>query len=406
MDKFKSIELKRYIALINYVFLLILIIMNFNPILAFLLKVIKIFRPVIIGIILAFIINLPMKAIEYKLSGWLKNSKLLKRVRLISYILAMIFVLAILVFIVNLVVPELSSSIRTLITNISKQSSLIDLSGLLSKFKFADNIQGIDINTILAGSGLTTESITAKLTEIISSISGGLYTFLTTAGSTLIDWMMGIFISMYFLLKKEETLQRLQDFLIAILPKDIHHVVFQYLKTYYRIFEMFVGKRLIESAILGFIEYIGCVIFNFPYAALIAVLTAVLSIIPYFGCLIAVVIGWVLIIPVSFVKSILFIIIFEIITIFESNVIYPRVVGKSLGLPEVWTLIGLIVFGAFWGFMGMLIAVPITACIYVSLQDFIRYKKLKLKEENDYEEKILDQEIKEIRAHKKAEKDA
>ena len=155
------------------------------------------------------------------------------------------------------------------------------------------------------------------------------------------------------------------------------------------IFKDFVGGKLIEVIIVGVMVYVSMIIFKLPFALLISCLCAIMTIIPVVGSLIATIIACLLLASDNIFYALGFFVIYQIVQNLDGNLIYPKIIGKSLGLPALWILVSVLFFGGLFGAVGMLIAVPFTACIYTFFTDFINYR-LKVKKKNgEIDESLL-----------------
>jgi len=168
--------------------------------------------------------------------------------------------------------------------------------------------------------------------------------------------------------QKEYLVSGFKKVVKAYFNAKVSNKVLEICKLSVEIFSKFVSGQCLESAILGCIFFVVLSIFRFPYALLIAVLTAITSLIPYFGAFIAMAIGAVLIATQSFTQAILFIVLFLIIQQIENNLIYPKVVGKSVGLSPIWTLLAITVGGSLFGIVGMIVGLPIASIIYLLIK--------------------------------------
>jgi len=183
----------------------------------------------------------------------------------------------------------------------------------------------------------------------------------------------GLVFSVYILLSKEKFKNQVRRLLDAFLPEnDASNIKYLVRKTE-QVFSDFVSGQLVEMSILGTIFFIALSIANMPYALLISVVIALTSIIPYFGSATAVIFGAILILAVSgLFRMIIFIIMFLVIQQIDNNLIYPNVVGSSVGLPPVLVLLAVTVFGSMFGFAGLLVAVPTMALLYTLFSDIIQ----------------------------------
>ena len=153
------------------------------------------------------------------------------------------------------------------------------------------------------------------------------------------------------------------------------------------IFSGFIGGQLVEAVILGILCYIGMLLFKFPFPELISAIVAITSIVPMFGAMFGMAFGCLLILAINPIQVILFIIYFQVLQQFEGNVIYPRVVGGSVGISGIYVLLSLVIFGGLFGLIGMIMAVPVTALIYALVSEFVNYRLLAKNlyvDENDF----------------------
>ncbi|MBR2808817.1 MAG: AI-2E family transporter [Erysipelotrichaceae bacterium] len=369
-----------------YVAILILAIVKIDVIGGIIVTLKNVLTPLFIGIVLAFIMNYLMVRIEKMFKKRIdQESKNYSRIRLYSLILTVLIAVLLVTFLGMVIVPHLADSISILVTNISNSTSLIldnkdnflEIFGIdLTKYDF------LDADKILTALGVDYLSIAEQLKNVVASLSGGIISFIGSSTTAVVNWFMGIMLAIFMLYRKEASIARIKKAVASFLPEKLSDKILFYSHNFYEVFHNYVGKRIVESSILALLEYIGCLIFQFPYALIIAVGTFVLSFIPYFGCLIIMIIGFILIFSVDPIKALIFVIVFLVITTLESTFILPQVIGRSLGLPEIWTILGITVFGKLWGFGGMLVAVPTVACLYSLLKDkvseYMEKRRIKL----------------------------
>ena len=250
---------------------------------------------------------------------------------------------------------------------------------------------------MFANIGLDWNSITKNLNNVLSSLS--------TAGISAIDiitnftvqlgfWFMGFMLSIYLLASKETFIRQSKKLIAAVFDYDTTTIILRVMKKANEIFTNFVGGQLIEALIIGGLIYIALLIFKMPYAILIAALVAIMALVPVLGATLACVIGFILVFSVSPIKAIWFVIIYQVIQQAENTIIYPKVVGKSVGLPGIWTLLSIVVFGGLFGVLGMLLAVPTTACIYTFGSEIVN-SRLKKKNLTVTDAKVIKNDIKE-----------
>lgn len=346
----KQTDYKKYMFLITYAMLLAFVIWNIKYIFGGLTHIAKILSPLWIGIAFAFTLNVPMSIIERELF-----QKKNKKARVISLTLSVMIILLLIVILFAWVIPDFVKSATYLIGQIPSLLESLN-SFLMDAFK----------NTDLS-SYLKNFSASGDLSSIISNFGGTIINnfsnILSNFATTVINLVTGLIIAIYFLLEKENILSTMNSLVEKIFDSKKVEKIREVFSLANKSFHDFITYQCLECLILGVIMFISFVIFQFPYAMTIAFLTTVTAIIPIFGATIACIIGAILIGTSSIEQAILFLIVFQVIQQIENNIIYPRVVGKHVGLPPVVTIIAIIVGGNLAGFIGMIICIPITSII-------------------------------------------
>lgn len=213
--------------------------------------------------------------------------------------------------------------------------------------------------------GWTWESIAQNASTWAIGAGSSLLNNALAFTSGLANWFTGFMLSLYLLSSKEKFIRQFRKAIAAIFGYNISVSVFDLGKKSNRIFTSFISGQLVEACILGSIYFVALSLFKFPFVMLISCVIAITSIVPMFGAMFGMFFGCLLILAVNpIIDVVWFVILFQVIQAFEGNVIYPRVVGNSVGLPGVWVLLSIIVLGGIWGLFGMLIAVPFTALCY------------------------------------------
>jgi len=348
-------ELKKWLIIILTVMIGYWLINNYIIVLNFIGKIVNVSLPFLIGIALAYILNIPMTKIEKILKRKIKANY--KR-RIISIILSLILLILIIAFVAFMLIPELIQNIELLIKNIptlieNTQNWILNLLDQYPKiqieinntFKENANIEGMIIPTL---NYLLNGSI-----NIISSLVSGIITIFTA-----------LVFAIYMLAQKEKLLTSIKKILKAYLKKQHTNKIFRIATITNNTFTKFISGQCVDAVILGIIFFIVLTIFRFPYALIISVLITITALIPVFGAFIAMAIGAILIAITSPIRALIFILVFLVIQQIEGNFIYPKVVGKSVGLSPIWTLLAITVGGGLFGVLGMLFALPIASVIY------------------------------------------
>lgn len=361
-------DYKKIIILIVIGVIAYLMLSNFAFIIDILSKIFNAIFPFILGIVLAFVLNILMTKIENLLNKLQKNRKKKIPTRVISITLSLIiFVLAI-TFVALELVPELVNNINSLIKSIPTifenienfiMKSLKDFPQVQDKIMevFSDNT---NINNIFV--------------SILNYIANGFVGFVTNFVTSIITIFTGLVFAIYMLSQKEELLNGCKKVIKAYLPKKKYDKLLEIAKLSNYTFTKFVSGQCLEALILGCIFFVVLTIFRFPYALLISVLTTITALIPIFGALIAMIIGAILIATINPVQALLFIILFLVIQQIEGNVIYPKVVGKSVGLSPIWTLLAVTVGGNLFGIPGMLVVLPLASIVYALFKKDVNNK--------------------------------
>ncbi len=360
---------KDIIIIISYIALVIFALVNFSKIIAFLGKVISIFSPFLLGIILAFVLNVLNNFIEKKIFGKIKPSKIWNKIkRPLCITLSLILVFLTIFFVMNLLIPQLKNSASLFTDTLPAYKE--DIIGILNKFdvdestvnkvgEYLDNF-GKVITDYIKGNSKDVITVTTEVaTSVINIISKGIITLV---------------FAIYMIAQKETLSRQINKVMKAYLkPKTINKInTVGTLAN--KTFSNFVTGQCLEALIFGSLVFVGMLIFRFPYASTIGVLLGFTALIPIFGAFIGTAIGFILIMMVSPVKAILFVVFIIVLQQIEGNLIYPRVVGKSIGLPGMWVLLSVTVGGSIGGILGMLIATPLCSLLYALFTKMVNDK--------------------------------
>lgn len=354
-------KIKESYKLIAFAVLALTLVLYIGNIWQVLQSLAGVFFPIILGGVLAFIFNVPMKKLENLLVR-LKVPKGLHRA--LALTLEVVILVLIMAGIVSIVVPTLTTAVNQLSTTIGKVApqvaNWLQQSGLLSSSQLQDltkQLQNSDImNRAIA--------LLGSLTGNISAIFGNFFSVL-----------MAIFL-MFAILGSKEHLQRITSRILRVtLPepavKRLSYVGSVIVETY----DKFLMGQLIEAVIVGILVFAAYSLTGLPYAALTGVLAGVLSFIPYIGPFSACALGAIFIFTDSPWKALLSIAVFQAVQLVEGNIIYPRVVGQSVGLPTLFTLAAALIGGNLFGLVGMIFFTPIFAVIYRLVREFVLEKE-------------------------------
>lgn len=344
-------EYKKYLILITYAMVLAFVMFHISGILNAILTVFTILTPVWIGVILAFILNVPVSIIEREIFGHTS-----KGIRVFSIITSIMIVVLILTVLFVWIIPDFIESATYLVGQIPTLVETFN-SFLVETFK------NTDLSEYLKDFSGTSE-IANLLSSVFRSAINNFTDILSNFVTFVIDLITGIIIAVYFLFAKEKILGMCQKFVKKTFNQDTVNSLSKVYKLSNKSLHDFITYQCLECLILGSIMFVAFLLFNFPYALTIAFLTAITAIIPFLGATIACVIGAILIGTFSVKQAIVFVIVFQVIQQIENNIIYPKVVGEHVGLPPIITIVALIIGGKVAGFLGMLLCIPITSIVY------------------------------------------
>ena len=350
---------KDIIIIISYIALVIFALVNFSKIFTFLGKVISIFSPFLLGIILAFVLNVLNNFIEKKIFGKIKPSKIWNKIkRPLCITLSLILVFLTIFFVMNLLIPQLKNSASLFTDTLHAYKE--DIIGILNKF----DIDESTVNKV----GEYLYNFGKVITDYIKGNSKDVITVTTEVATSVVNiiskGIITLVFAIYMIAQKETLSRQINKVMKAYLkPKTINKInTVGTLAN--KTFSNFVTGQCLEALIFGSLVFVGMLIFRFPYASTIGVLLGFTALIPIFGAFIGTAIGFILIMMVSPVKAILFVVFIIVLQQIEGNLIYPRVVGKSIGLPGMWVLLSVTVGGSIGGILGMLIATPLCSLLY------------------------------------------
>lgn len=364
-------ETKKWIKIILFALIGFLIVLNFNSTLGFIGKFMDIISPFVVGAALAFILNIPMIAFETKfLKFKTKGGKKLNKglVRIVSLLLAIFVIGFIITLIVNLILPEIINIAKLLVDNFPKYATeikkfAIDVTTNIPEVREA--IENIDIAKL--GSGEQVKNIATNV--ITTSIS-----FASNLIGSIFNTVVSLVFAIYILTSKDKLKAQSKKILYAYFENEKAEKIIEFGRTSRRIFKNFITGQCLEATLLGILSIIGMLILRIPYAVPIGVLIGVTALIPIVGAFIGIIVGAILILSVEPLKVMTFLIFILILQQIEGNLIYPKVVGDSVGLPGIWVLVAVAVGGDLFGLIGMLLGLPIASILYTVVKDNVNLR--------------------------------
>jgi len=382
MDLNRS-NVRQIMRLIAFTLILYWALQNYAYLGSFLSYVLRVIRPFLIGGIIAFILNVPLRAIEGRILPELHQSTSKKAHgvrRALSLILTVLLFLSIISLILILVVPELINSISSLAQKLPgfleslSQWAQTRLSGFPPLARVFNN-GSMDLENL---SSAAAAWIQARAGSLLSSTATWVTSFLTSLYSIFISLVVALFI----LARKEVLGRQVRNVLQAYLPKVWANRVVSLSNLFGETFSCFISGALTEASIMGVLFLISMTLFRMPYAVLISVLATITDLIPMIGPFIGCVIGIFLILVINPIQAFWFLLLFLALQQIEQNLIYPRVVGTSVGLPGLWVLVAVTVGGSVLGVTGIFLSIPFFSVLYTLLQKSVRRRLLAQREAN------------------------
>ena len=371
-----NLSIKKIRELIVFTALLVVALWKFDVVLGVLKTIGQIIFPFILGGAIVFVINVPMSFLEKKIFENVKkeNKAVRKLARPVSLLLTIVLVVGVIALVMIGVIPQLTKTMGSLMINITDFIPQIkiwirdffhdnrEIMKLVDQVQFKPD-QAIRWGISLLGNGAGNMMNTTM--SAVGSVVSGLATF-----------FIAFSFACYVLFQKEKLHVQIRKVLFAFLPKQKADAFLKVCSLTYRTFANFLTGQCLEAVILGCMFVVTLSILRMPYALLIGVLIAFTALIPIFGAFIGCAVGSFLIFMVSPKQAIIFIIVFLVLQQIEGNLIYPHVVGESVGLPSIWVLAAVTIGGNLMGIVGMLVFIPLLSVVYTIFRKVV-YQRLK-----------------------------
>ena len=380
--KFFSAENQKYFKLLGVIIAAILffvLVSNVSSVGSFFSKIYSVISPLILGLCIAFVVNLPLRFLEERVFGKLtrKNGKVWSKLkRPLCLTLSILFLLAIVIAFLSFVVPELIKTGQKFFTSLPSAMANLDatVDSILEKLHLAEVFPdfAIDWNSVSAWA-------LGMIDDHSNSIAQGAIGVVTGVLTTLINIVLGFFFSIYILASKEALGKLAKSFLYSIMRRERARKTISIIVLSNKAFSGFISGQCTEVILIGVLCFIGMLIFRMPYAVMVSCIIAFTAFIPVFGPFIGTAIGGFLILLDNPVKALWFVVFIIILQQLESNIIYPKIMGKHVGLPGIWVLVAVTVGGGLFGVPGIIVSVPVCSVIYTL---FDRWIKKRLEERN------------------------
>ena len=342
--------------------------------------------PFVIGSILAFILNVPMRAIERQLKG-IEKAPLRRAASILLTFVAFALVIA---GVFGLLIPQIGETVQTLIPKLTEFFLRIEAQVMQFLNENPEMLQWVYANTGIENfdwSGIIERAMTV-LKNSVTVIASGAFSAVGSVAGAIVDAVVGLVFALYCLANKEVLARQGRKLLYALVPEHAGDETIRVMRLTNSTFSNFISGQCLEAVILGCLFAVAMAILKMPYISLISVLIGVTALVPLVGAFIGCVLGAFFILVNDPVQALIFLVMFLVLQQIEGNLIYPKVVGNSIGLPGMWVLVAVTIGGDLMGIGGMLIMIPISSVLYALLREFANKR---VTERNIDPEKLKDQ---------------
>ncbi len=342
--------------------------------------------PLLSGLVFAFILNVIVNILEQKIFDKInkkfENGRVWNKIRRpLSIVLSYIIIFAVFALVIFYIIPELFRSIESFVETAQHTLPVylaefeVWILGLIETYNLS-----IDFNELQTQlfSNFNFEAILSNVTSVTTEVLQSVLSATMSFASGIVTIFISFVYSIYFLVGKEKLIRNFKQFTFSIIPRKSVNATSMFLRLCNKVFSNYVRGQLTEALILGILCYIGMSIIGLDYALLISTIVTLGAVVPLVGAYIAAFLGGVILLMVNPMDAVWFIVFIVVLQQFEGNFIYPKVVGSSLGLPEIWTLTSVMVMGSLFGITGVLIGPPTLGVIY-ALVKHNTHEKLKAK---------------------------
>lgn len=372
-------DLRKIRGLILFTIVILVGLWKYESVLAILGFLLDIIFPFLLGGAIAFILNVPMGFLERVLFGKAKgkgNKAALKLARPVSLLLTILLVSGVIFAVMIMIIPELGNTLSSLSNSI--KVFFPKLQKTIESYMKQDSEVWIWLNSM----EVNWEKMMESAVSFFKSGAGVLMNSTFSAAKSIVSgvtvFVIAFVFSCYILVQKNRLGIQVEKVLYAYQPKGRVEKILRICSLTYKTFSSFLAGQCVEAVILGAMFVATMWVIRLPYALLIGVLIAFTALIPVFGAVVGCLLGAFLILMVDPMKALVFVIMFLILQQIEENLIYPRVVGSSVGLPSIWVLVAVTVGGSVMGVVGMLIFIPLVSVLYTLFRENV-YKKLREK---------------------------
>ncbi|NLV22180.1 MAG: AI-2E family transporter [Syntrophomonadaceae bacterium] len=358
IDRLDKAKPKQTIKLIVLTGIVLLIILYFPEVIDKTKALFAIFYPLLLGALIAFILNILMSGYEKLYFPASKNRIIVGTRRGMCVVLSILTIVLIVYFVLRIIIPQVGHTIHLISAGFPDMYNNV----LTWLKQYSDEIPGLQQR--LAALNMDGAAIMQKGLALFGNWAFGTASFIGSVFSKIVTFILALIFSIYILFEKENLKIRFNKLFMAYMSKERREKFYKDLRLTSRVFSDYIIGQCKEALILGGLCAIGMWIFGFPYALSVGSVIGLTALIPIIGAYIGAAIGFFLIVIVDPVKALLFIVFIVVLQQIEGNLIYPKVVGNSIGLPGIWVLAAITIGGGLMGIAGVLLGVPVAATIY------------------------------------------
>lgn len=364
---------KTVIKTITFIGLVLLIVLNFNDVINIFRKIYTVVAPLLIGAVMAFVLNILVNTYEKIYFPKSRNRTIIKSRRGVCILLSILTIILVLMFFLNIVIPQIAQFVTLLI----KGFPAVYEKSLEWALEHSDEIPVLqqrvkDLN-------MNGEEVLKKSLELLGNWTLGTVTFVGSAFGAVINLILALTFGIYILAGKEDLKYKFDKLLKAYMREDRRKRLYEVLDTANETFSSYIVGQCKEAVILGILCTIGMVVLRFPYAKIVGPVIGLTALIPMLGAYIGAALGFLLIITIDMMQALLFLVFIVVLQQIEGNLIYPKVVGESIGLPGIWVFAAVIAGGGLMGITGILFGVPLIATIYKLLDKAVNKRLADMK---------------------------
>jgi predicted PurR-regulated permease PerM len=331
-------------------------------------KALQMSRPIIIGFSIAFILKRPYNYLIKVFDSFIQNKKLKKINKPLALASVYLLFIGVITLILAFVIPQFSDSVQLLYKNMDNYGRNLE-TFVMNTAEYL-KLENLDLSKLGSALGKVPDLLTGLTTGLMPKI----FDFTTNFVSTVANIVIGFVLSIYLLADKSHLKRQFNDAIKAYLPQEVGRKLLKVLQLSNETFTKFISGQLTEAVILGVLCFIGMLIFGFAYPILISVIIGISSLIPIVGSIIGLIPALFILLMIEPIQALWFLVFIIVLQQIEGNLIYPRVVGGTIGLPPLWVLLGIIIGGGLFGVLGMLLGVPALSVIYQLLKEDIHSK--------------------------------